>query len=68
MSVMRSFPNFIPLSAKQVKRIEQKLAPHAYDRIHGAFWDLSIEDNAKEAVEYSLKRYLRWLEDDYIKA
>jgi hypothetical protein len=55
---MRSYPNFIPLSADKVKRITAALAPFAFDAIYGVFAENVIMGGAKAAVETSAARYL----------
>jgi hypothetical protein len=32
------------------------VAPFAYDRVYGAFWDMVIESDGKEAVRRSAER------------
>lgn len=59
VSFMYSFPNHIPLSAKKVEQIVQAVEPFPYDRIYGAFWDMTIEQNAKDVVNQSAERYVR---------
>lgn len=68
VSVMRSFPNFIPLSPNQVKRIKKKLEGWIYDRVHGAFWDYTIQTEGSAKVMMSLDRYLYWLTADDVRA
>lgn len=68
VSVMRSFPNFIPLSEAQVHRIARKLEGWKFDRLYGAFWPSVIQEDAKEKVDYSLKRYVHYLTADDISA
>lgn len=58
VSFMRSYPNFIPLSADKVKRITAALAPFAFDAIYGVFAENVIMGGAKAAVETSAARYL----------
>lgn len=62
MSVMRSFPNFIPLSASEVKRIKSQLSEWSFSRLYGPFWEYEIKENAKDVVDWSLDRYLKALE------
>lgn len=59
VSFMYSYPNFIPLNAKTVKRIGEIMEPLAFDRIYGAFWRRVIADRAKDASRASVQRYLR---------
>jgi hypothetical protein len=63
LSFMRSYPNWIPLSARIVRRMDAVMQPFSYDRIYGAWWDRVIETGAKRAVATSVERYLRWISD-----
>jgi hypothetical protein len=58
VSFMRSYPNLIPLDAERVERIVAATEPFAYDRIYGAWWDLHVEGDAKDAVRRSAARYV----------
>ena len=42
LSFMRSYPNFIPLSAREVEHIGQALAPFQFDLIYGHYFDRVI--------------------------
>jgi hypothetical protein len=55
---MRSYPNYMPLSAAVVSRIVGRLEPYAFDRVYGAFWDRVIASDGKACVERSAKRYI----------
>jgi glyoxylase-like metal-dependent hydrolase (beta-lactamase superfamily II) len=57
VSFMYSYPNFIPLSALAVQRIVDAVEPFAFDVIHGAFWDWTVAQDAKQAVHRSAARY-----------
>ncbi|PFG34987.1 hydrolase [Sanguibacter antarcticus] len=57
--VMRSFPNFIPLPERMVRRILDVTLPLAFERVYGAF--RVIETDGHTVVEQSLRRYIRWL-------
>jgi hypothetical protein len=59
VSFMYSYPNYVPLSAAAVERIVTAVAPFAYERVYGAFWDTVIERDGKTAVGRSADRYLR---------
>ncbi|KAJ7534513.1 hypothetical protein O6H91_13G097400 [Diphasiastrum complanatum] len=61
ISIMRSYPNYIPLSASHAQRIGAKLNVWEFDRIYGAFLDREIETGAKSKVSFSLQRYIKWL-------
>jgi hypothetical protein len=54
VSVMYSFPNYIPLPVTSVNHI---LYP--YERIYGAFWEMVIAQDGKIVVARSAERYLR---------
>jgi hypothetical protein len=58
VSFMYSYPNLIPLPAGAIRRIERVLAPHAFDRIYGAWWDRVVESDGKACVQRSVDRYL----------
>ena len=58
VSFMFSYPNLIPLRGEAVKRIGQAVAPFAYDRIYGAWWERVLETDARAIVEKSVERYL----------
>jgi len=55
---MYSYPNYLPLNAAAVQRIANVVAPLAFDRIYGAWWDRNIADNAKTLFDASVRRYL----------
>jgi hypothetical protein len=58
VSFMRSYPNFIPLSAREVTHIGEALAPFAFDVIYGHYFDRVIPAGAKQVVEKSVARYI----------
>jgi glyoxylase-like metal-dependent hydrolase (beta-lactamase superfamily II) len=58
LSFMYSYPNYIPQNAASVRRIASAIAPLAFDRIYGAWWDRNIEAGAKAAFDASVRRYL----------
>ena len=58
---MRSYPNWIPLGPAGVRRIADAVAPFAYERVYGAWWDRAILADGKQAVTRSVERALRWL-------
>lgn len=64
VSVMRSYPNFIPLGPRVASRIATQLEPWSFDVVYGAFWDSVIASGGKAAVERSLARYLAWVRDE----
>ncbi len=58
VSFMRSYPNLIPLPARDVKAIAAALAPFQFDVMFGNFFESVIRTGAKQAVEKSVERYL----------
>jgi hypothetical protein len=62
VSFMYSYPNLIPLPAREVRRVVAAVEPFAFDRIYGAWWDKVVAHDAKAAVERSARRYIAALE------
>ena len=62
---MRSFPNYIPLSARAVRRIAAAVDPFRFDAIHGAWWDRSITTDAQAGLQRSVERYIAALDGLY---
>jgi hypothetical protein len=58
LSFMRSYPNLIPLSAREVEGIAASLAPFPFDRIYGHYFDRVIATGAKDVMSKSVNRYL----------
>jgi hypothetical protein len=58
LSFMRSYPNLIPLSAKQVTGIAAALKPFDFDAIYGHYFDRVIATGGKRVLEISVKRYV----------
>ncbi|KQW85750.1 MBL fold metallo-hydrolase [Devosia sp. Root413D1] len=59
VSFMYSYPNLIPLPAREVNRIVGAVAPFAYDRIYAGWWDRVMTHDAKARVEASAERYVK---------
>jgi glyoxylase-like metal-dependent hydrolase (beta-lactamase superfamily II) len=57
VSFMWSYPNLIPLSAAEVRRIAAALEPWQFDRILGAWWDRLVPRDGNEVVRRSAERY-----------
>ncbi len=58
VSFMRSYPNLIPLSAKAVSQIVERIAPFALEQIYGAWWERNVLSDGKGAIRRSVERYL----------
>ena len=63
VSFMYSYPNLIPLSADEVRRIVEALEPYEFDRIYGAWWDRIVGEDGKGALRRSADRYARSLSE-----
>ena len=55
---MYSYPNWIPLGPAAIRRIASALAPFAFEQVFGAFADLVIATEGRQAVDRSIIRYL----------
>ncbi len=62
VSFMYSYPNMIPLSARQIQKMVRVLDPYTFDRLYGAWFDRVVRTDAKAAVLRSAKRYVQALE------
>jgi hypothetical protein len=58
VSFMRSYPDLIPLDASTVQHIADILEPWPFDPIYGAWWDRIIVTGGKQALAYSVRRYI----------
>ena len=58
-SFMRSYPDLIPLDASSVQHIPDVLEGWKFESIYGAMWDSNLPSGGKEAVAFSVRRYLR---------
>lgn len=63
VSFMRSYPNYIPLSATAVDRIVAAVEPYTYDRLYTQFDGLEILSGGREAVKRSAERYKHAIRD-----
>lgn len=60
VTFMRSFPNYLPLSAAVVRRIAATVDDLAFDRMYGNFGQ-HIPTGAHRAVQTSAERYAEWV-------
>ena len=58
-SFMWSYPNLIPLPAREIRRMQGVLAELRFDRVYGAFWGSVMADDAHRKVQRSAERYIR---------
>ena len=62
VSFMWSYPNMMPLPASEIRAIEARLAPLAYDRIYGAFTGQDVRGDGRGVVARSAARYVELIE------
>jgi glyoxylase-like metal-dependent hydrolase (beta-lactamase superfamily II) len=58
VSVMYSYPNFIPVALSEIKRINGIMADVPFDTLIGAFDNQKISPNAKDILNASFAKYL----------
>ena len=61
VSFLWSYPNMMPLPAREVLRIGQALAPWTFDRIYGAFVGKEVPRDGNQVVAQSVGRYVELL-------
>jgi glyoxylase-like metal-dependent hydrolase (beta-lactamase superfamily II) len=59
VTFMYSFPNYIPLNAKAVRRVAEAVAPFAFDSMYGAWTGLNVKRDGKAAFAASVERYVK---------
>lgn len=64
VSFMYSYPNAVPLNAREVQTIVDAVRPFAFERIYGAFGGV-VQEDGNGAVERSAERYIRAIGDTY---
>jgi hypothetical protein len=62
LSFMRSYPNFIPLSAREVARIGAALDAFPFETIYGHYFDRVIARDGKQVLRKSIARYIAAIE------
>jgi hypothetical protein len=62
LTFMRSYPNFIPLSVREVSAIGGALEAYAFETIYGHYFDRVIAGNGKLVLEKSIARYIAAIE------
>jgi hypothetical protein len=58
VTFMWSYPNMIPLGAREVKDVADRLAAWPFERIYGAFSHQNVRQNGQEIVARSARRYI----------
>jgi hypothetical protein len=59
---MWSYPNLIPLPAREVARIRERVAELEFERVIGAWWGRVMDGDARAKVLRSADRYLSALQ------
>lgn len=67
VSFMYSYPNYLPLEAKQVRSIGTVIRKLEFSRVYGSFLHAQIESDARSAVMRSIERYVALLEGRYVQ-
>ena len=62
VSFMWSYPNLIPLPAREVQRIRRLVQALTFDRVYGAWWHTVVADDARAKVIRSADRYIAALQ------
>ena len=62
LTFMRSYPNMIPLSRREVEGIGRAMAPFSFARIYGHYFDRVIMADGKAVLEKSVARYIAAIE------
>ncbi len=60
---MYSYPNYIPLPAQAVRAIAAAVEPFEFEQVYGAWFGQNILEGGKQAVRYSVRRYLLAISD-----
>ena len=64
VTFMRSFPNFLPLSARAVRMIAERVADLEVERIYGSFGQRLMHGGSR-AIAESADRYAAWVSGAY---
>ncbi|WP_257944544.1 hydrolase [Brevibacterium sp. Mu109] len=64
VTFMRSFPNYLPLSARAVRMIAERVADLDVERIYGSFGQRLMHGGAR-AIAESADRYAAWVSGAY---
>lgn len=64
VSFMRSYPNYIPLSAKAARQVSARLQPYAFERIYDNFSGL-VKRGGREVLARSAERYAKWVSGEF---
>jgi glyoxylase-like metal-dependent hydrolase (beta-lactamase superfamily II) len=60
---MYSYPNCIPVGAAAARRIGDAVEPFEFDQVYGGWFGRNILSAGKQAIRYSVRRYVHALSD-----
>lgn len=63
VSFMYSYPNYIPLNARAVRRIVDAVLPFNFDRVYSSWPDKVVAANGRSTVIHSAERYIQHIRD-----
>jgi hypothetical protein len=63
VSFMYSYPNYIPVSPRMVRRIAATLEPYSFEEIYGGWFGRNVRTSAKPVLRSSADRYIRMVTD-----
>src|SRR5699024_10846153 len=63
-TLLRSYPNPIPLSAAVVRRMADHVAGYEFAVLYNNF-GASIDRDARRVVQFSARRYIEWVSGTY---
>jgi glyoxylase-like metal-dependent hydrolase (beta-lactamase superfamily II) len=63
VTFMYSYPNYIPLNARAVRKIVAAVEPYAFDRLYSSWSGNIVATDAKAAVHRSAERYISHIQD-----
>ncbi len=59
---MYSYPNLIPLPAREIRRIRDTIAPYPFERLYAAWFERVVNRGASASVQRSAERYIKAIE------
>jgi len=63
VSFLYSYPNMIPVSASEVRRVADTLAGYRFDRIYGSWSNRIVPTDGNAVVARSAERYIQHVQD-----
>jgi hypothetical protein len=63
VSFMYSYPNYIPVNVRTVRRILAAVERYPFEQIYGAWFGRNISASAREVVRFSAARYIAAIAD-----